>query len=515
MAIQKRLWLGLFLLTAILVACQAETIVETIVEQVEVTRVVTETVVEEGETIEVTRVVTEVEEVEVTREVSVEREAEPAATAGPGTAAGSEVLVGAAPPVPDDGAKVEESRESPLTEADDAEAVPVEARSETAPAAESASSPPPVSETSIGSEVAVPPRDDPEPERVGESLDRNSRLTAGEVDDNVQWDDYLLYLRDYTGAAVIEVDISERHQIWVQDSQEKPLLGARVDVEANGQLVTTLRTHSDGRVYFFPHAYAIQADAYTVNVQVNGLSQSFVIPADSTQREWIVVHSDGTQATADAKLDVLFLIDATGSMADEINQLKDNIQAISAQIDALPAQPDVRFGMVTYRDRGDVYVTQTYDFTPNVTEFAESLAGVEADGGGDYPEDLNEALSQAIHNVEWRVEDTVSLIFLVADAPPHLDYEQENHYAFEMLGAAQRGVKIYPIASSGLDEQGEYIFRQLAQFTGGRFIFLTYGADGPGSSGTETDLNVSDYTVSALDQLVVQIVEEELAFLVR
>jgi uncharacterized protein YegL len=214
-------------------------------------------------------------------------------------------------------------------------------------------------------------------------------------------------------------------------------------------------------------------------------------------------------------LDVLFLIDATGSMADEINELKGNIEAIAAQIEALPAQPDVRFGMVTYRDRGDAYVTQVTDFTPDVHVFAERLAQVQADGGGDYPEDLNEALSEAVHGVEWRVEETVSLVFLVADAPPHLDYGQENHYAVTMREATTRGIKIYPIASSGLDEQGEYVFRQLAQFTGGRFIFLTYGPEGPGSIGTQTDLNVSDYTVSALDQLVVSIVEGELAYLVR
>jgi hypothetical protein len=84
-----------------------------------------------------------------------------------------------------------------------------------------------------------------------------------------------------------------------------------------------------------------------------------------------------------------------------------------------------------------------------------------------------------------------------------------------MREATTRGIKIYPIASSGLDEQGEYVFRQLAQFTGGRFIFLTYGPEGPGSTGTQTDLNVSDYTVSALDQLVVRIVEGELVYLVR
>ena len=343
------------------------------------------------------------------------------------------------------------------------------------------------------------------------TLNQNSRLTAGEVDDNAQWDDYLLYLQNYSGAYVERVDVSERHQIWVQDSQERPILGARIGIEVNGQEVTVLRTHSDGRATFFPRALNTQADAYTINVQVNGVVETFAIPADGSQREWFVPLPTANQAEA-TRLDILFLIDATGSMADEINQLKDNIRAISAQIDALPSQPDVRFGMVTYRDRDDEFLTNVFDFTPNVDVFAEDLAGVFADGGGDYPEDLNEALYRAVHEPEWRVEGTVSLIFLVADAPPHLDYGQENHYAVEMLAAAERGVKIYPIASSGLDSQGEYVFRQLAQATGGRFIFLTYGADGPGSTGTETDFEVSDYTVASLDTLVVKIVEEELSY---
>ena len=200
-------------------------------------------------------------------------------------------------------------------------------------------------------------------------------------------------------------------------------------------------------------------------------------------------------------------------LAYEINQLKENIRAIAAQINDLPAQPNVRFGMVTYRDREDLYLTNVTDFTPDIESFAAFLADVQADGGGDYPEDLNEALSQAVHQPEWRIENSVSLIFLVADAPPHLDYGQENHYAREMFTAAGRGIKIFPIASSGLDSQGEYIFRQLAQVTNGRFIFLTYGSEGAGTTGTETDFEVSDYTVSSLDTLVVRIVEEELAHL--
>lgn len=493
-------------ITAVLAACSAAE-----PEVVEVTRVVTETVVEEVEPVEVTRVVGVEEapaEEPAEEEAMEEFEDTAESVAEPPMATGSEGE-GDKPPPPETGEKVKVTRA-------DTELAAAESSTEgedvvRASDGESAATPAPLPTATVSSEEPDRSADE---ESLGTdlTLDQNSRLTAGEVDDNAEWDDYVLYLRSYQGASIIPVDVSERHQIWVQDSQGNPVLGALIEAEVDGQQITRLRTHSNGRSFFFPRAYLSSSEDMTIRVTVNNQQESFTIPAGTSQREWFVTHpgADQTQPLQ-ARLDVLFLIDATGSMADEINQLKENIRAISARIDALPSQPNVRFGMVTYRDHGDQYVTQVTDFTPEVEDFAEVLNRVTAAGGGDYPEDLNEALSQAVHRPEWRVEETVSLIFLVADAPPHLDYGQQNHYADEMLQAATRGIKIYPIASSGLDEQGEYIFRQLAQTTGGRFIFLTYGEDGPGSTGTETEFEVSDYTVSSLDDLVIKVVEEELA----
>ena len=345
-------------------------------------------------------------------------------------------------------------------------------------------------------------------------LPTGSRLTAGAVDDNAEWDAYLTYLQNYDGPAALPVDVSQRHQILVLDAQERPVLAALVVVETDGAEVARLRTHSDGRVYFFPSLLPAQqqADQYAVTVTVNGESVDLELAAAGAQREWTVIHPGATAATAGVNLDILFLLDATGSMGDEIQQLKDNIEQIAAQIAALPARPDVRFGMVIYRDRGDEFVVHSYDFTPDLATFILFLADVAADGGGDYPEDLNEALNQAVLVPEWRLEDTVSLMFLVADAPPHLDYpDQQLTYVDGMTRAAELGIKIFPIATSNLDAQGEYIFRQLAQFTGAQFIFLTYGEEGPGTTGDQTDLQVEDYTVSALDELVVQLVAAELA----
>ena len=113
------------------------------------------------------------------------------------------------------------------------------------------------------------------------------------------------------------------------DSDGRPVLGALVEVSAGGREVARLRTHSDGRVYFFPRTYGDEQQgasqqnvSYDVQVTVDSESVELTIPAGTSQREWQVVHPAAGREGGNVRLDVLFLIDATGSMADEIAQLK-------------------------------------------------------------------------------------------------------------------------------------------------------------------------------------------------
>jgi Mg-chelatase subunit ChlD len=230
------------------------------------------------------------------------------------------------------------------------------------------------------------------------------------------------------------------------------------------------------------------------------------------QRDRLQVTLDGAAALAPVRLDLVFLVDATGSMADEIGKLRDSMRAMAAQIGALPSRPSICFGLVAYRDRGDDFFVRAQDFTDDLGAFQQGLAALHADGGGDMPEALNEALHTAVHRLSWRGGDATRLVVLVADAPPHLDYGSP-WYDDDAQGAVARGIKLLTIGASGLDPSGEYIFRQLAQFTGGRFVFLTYAdrrrpASGPGR---ETVHDVRDYSVETLDRLVVRLVREELA----
>jgi hypothetical protein len=351
-------------------------------------------------------------------------------------------------------------------------------------------------------------------------------LSAGEIDDNADWDTYLLYRQNYLrqyAYSVVDVDVTGRQIIRVVDSDGLPVIGAQVRVYLREELVSESCTYADGRTLFFPYIGLGQV-TFEVVVEKDNISTEFTLDP-SAGFVWDVV-LDGAEITRDqVQLDVLFLLDSTGSMGDEISQLQNNILHISSEVDALGGV-DVRYGLVTYRDRGDAYITRNFGFMIDVGAFQGNLNNISADGGGDTPESVNEALHVAIHDVDWRGGNTVQLIFLVADARPHLDYAQDYDYAEEMVIAAQNGIKIHPLASSGLEPAGEFIFRQIAQYTMGHFIFLTYDDSVPGTTGAERDeLSVGDpddpddpqdegdYTVEQLDELVLRLITDELAAL--
>ncbi|MFI7134159.1 VWA domain-containing protein [Nonomuraea sp. NPDC050153] len=318
---------------------------------------------------------------------------------------------------------------------------------------------------------------------------RQSGLRAGSVDDNAAFTAYLDYRKKFADAdqQVHDTDVTGRRIVTVTDQGGRPLFGATV--QAGDQQA---RTYADGRALVFGDG--------RITVSYGGATATAT--GDAPKVKLPVTRPEGR-----ARLQVLFLIDTTGSMGDEIGRLTAGVDSVAARIAKLPAGPQLELGMTLYRDKGDDYVTRTTDFTADVGTFRAQLAEVRAAGGGDTPEDLNAALAEALAKPSWR-QEAVKLVFLVADAPPHLDYDGPD-YLTEARRAAERGIKIEPIASSGLDDQGEYIYRQLAQLTMGRFTFLTYGADGV-SPGDKTEHHVSEYAVLALDDLVVKLVTDEL-----
>lgn len=135
------------------------------------------------------------------------------------------------------------------------------------------------------------------------------------------------------------------------------------------------------------------------------------------------------------------------------------------------------------------------------------MRGQHAEGGGDYPEAVHTALDNAINGHEWR-EDAVKICFLVLDAPPHSESEVQGINK-EILGsvekAAELGIKMIPVASSGVDTETEVILRSFAVMTGGTYLFLT---DDSGIGGSHLEPTVGEYTVEPLNECMIRVVCE-------
>jgi Mg-chelatase subunit ChlD len=146
------------------------------------------------------------------------------------------------------------------------------------------------------------------------------------------------------------------------------------------------------------------------------------------------------------KVEVVFCLDTTGSMTGLIQGAKDKIWAICNQIASGKPTPELKVGLVAYRDRGDAYVTQVTDLTDDLDAVHARLKTFKAAGGGDVPESVNQALDDAVHKVKWSKDKrTLRIVFLVGDAPPHMDYDDDVKYPATCKEAVEKGIIINTI----------------------------------------------------------------------
>ncbi len=343
-------------------------------------------------------------------------------------------------------------------------------------------------------------------DRSGSGTEQGTGLKGGERDDNADFAAYLDYLRLAQPTQALLVDVSERYPIRIVDAASRSVPNALVTVKLGQTPVMSALTPANGRLYFHPKAFEPTKQAtgdLTVTVTKGDMNLTRTLARDGKAPEAYTL--SGERGVIAPKLDLCFVLDVTGSMGDELGRIQATIGDIAARIKSLPGAPTVRYGLVAYRDRGDDFITRKHDFTEDLAAFKQQLNTLAAVGGGDYPEALNPALSEAVTNLSWDDGEAVRLTFVVGDAPPKLDEAQDVPYTTSMKKALEKGIKIYPLAASGLDPLGEYVFRQLAQFTGGKFLFLTYGG--------ETSHQVGPVQENNLDDLVVGIVKAELSHL--
>ena len=189
------------------------------------------------------------------------------------------------------------------------------------------------------------------------------------------------------------------------------------------------------------------------------------------------------------RVEVAFVLDTTGSMGGLIEGAKRRIWSIARRIGEGTPRPDLRIALVGYRDLGDEYVTRVHDLSGDMDEVYQNLSAFHADGGGDTPEHVSRAVHDAVHRVSWSQGSGLRVIFLVGDAPPHVDYQDGFDYHRHVAEARQRGIVVETILCGG-DMQAAAVWQEIAALGRGHYAQID-GQGGMPAAVTPVDADLA------------------------
>lgn len=344
----------------------------------------------------------------------------------------------------------------------------------------------------------------------GEPVDPEpGQLTAGEWRDLDHWSFWQGLLQSEMWQATLTAwgfSTQERYAVVVEANGEH-VVDADVTLLAGEAALWSARTDVHGEAELFAGMFAAAPEGPR-SLQVTVAGKSTVVEAvEAGGMTPIVVAVEDAGAPAQV-LDLMFVIDTTGSMGDELSYLQAELADVIDRVrQAVGQATKVRISVNFYRDAGDEYVVRPFAFTEDVDAAIEKLNLQSSDGGGDWPEAVDAALSDAIAGHEWSESAVARLCFIVLDAPPHEGAEVLADVQDSVEAAADRGVRIVPLAASGTDKPLEFLLRQMAIATGGTYTFLTNDS---GIGGGHIEPTIGEFQVEILNDLLVRVISAAL-----
>ncbi len=177
-------------------------------------------------------------------------------------------------------------------------------------------------------------------------------------------------------------------------------------------------------------------------------------------------------SVARPRVELVFALDTTGSMSGLIEGAKQKIWSLASFVAQAQPTPDLRVGLIAYRDIGDAYVTKVFDLDDDLDRVYRRLRSFHADGGGDGPEHVARALHESVHKMSWsKPQEVVKVIYLVGDAPPHTDYQDGFDYVRAARAAGSKGIQLHTI-QCGTDGAAESAWRKIASLGGGQYMAI-------------------------------------------
>ena len=332
---------------------------------------------------------------------------------------------------------------------------------------------------------------------------KSRMLTAGEVSDFKKWKMW----EDYNAADFKayskrwDLFATDRYCVQLQNNESKAVIGQKIFlIDVNkGDTLWTAVSDNTGKAELW-YGFTKKEKQRDLMIVIDKEKKQFPAVAFSQGVNRITLNKS---CTASNKAEIAFLVDATGSMQDEINYLKEELDDVITKVAAKDSALELHTGAVFYRDRSDAYVTKIQPLTKGISNTLSFIKQQDAEGGGDYPEALDEGLNAAVNSLHWSADARTKIIFLLMDAPPHED--AKNKMAALIISAAVKGIRIVPVACSGTDKATEFIMRSIALATNGTYLLLT---DDSGIGGSHIKPTTDEIKVELLNDLLQRIIEQ-------
>ena len=329
-------------------------------------------------------------------------------------------------------------------------------------------------------------------------------ITAGEWSDLDNWEFWKgLLEKDSIGIQDMwRFYTQNRYTFEIKDKNLLPVVDATISLFEGEALLWQARTDNAGKAELWANLYEqisqvgdkviieYQNQQYTITDVQIAIKNNINLPVSTSEKPDVV--------------DIAFVVDATGSMSDELEYLKTELLDVTSRIQANDASLQLRTGAVFYRDEGDEYLTRVANLDGNELKTIEFIKAQSADGGGDYPEAVHAALNDAVGQLSWSANARARLLFLILDAPPRLEPATVMQQVREQTqSAAIKGIKIIPISASGIDKPTEFLMRFMAIATNGTYVFIT---DDSGIGNNHLEPTVGEFEVEFLNDLMVRLV---------
>lgn len=311
------------------------------------------------------------------------------------------------------------------------------------------------------------------PDRSGNNTGKG--LTGAEVNDFSKWEMWTDLLEDdlKMHAGNWKFNPARRFCVQLEYAAGFPVVDAQVVLTDGKNRVWSTRTDNTGKAELWGQMFqGVSGNThYTIVATYKGVEYEISKPKEFASGINFMTLPENCEPPASV-VDLVWVVDATGSMGDEIKALKEDMVNVMQMV-ARGSKFQYRFGSVFYRDAGDDYVFKKQDFITDLEAFTGFLSAQYANGGGDYPEAVDVAMEQAIGNLEWSKDAVARIMFLVLDAPPHHNAESLEKMQKYTRMAAEKGIRIVPVGCTGVDRSTEYLMRSIALGTNGTYLFTT------------------------------------------